>query len=269
MQLSERQTQILDFLNLKGGTLSSQEITERLNVSVQTIRKDLNELDELGLVKRVHGGITQPTQRQNLSFSKRQIINLEEKQKIALDVAAFLPKDSSVFLGIGTTPEQIAQALIPHPGLTVITNNLNATLALCQNPNIEILMVGGRVRHQDQDVVGEEATNFFRRYQVNYGIVGVGGIGAQGHLLDFSLEESHLTQTILNNSDHTLLVADHYKYLRSAPVKSGHLQQIDKFFTDTIDSELLDLCLENSVSVKMTEPQARASKPEKTEGEDA
>ncbi|WP_111495228.1 MULTISPECIES: DeoR/GlpR family DNA-binding transcription regulator [Marinobacter] len=249
MQLSERQNTILDLLRDKGGVLESGELTDQLHVSVQTIRKDLNELSEYGLVKRVYGGVTLPVQNKNLSFDNRKVINLAEKERIGQLIAGFLPEGVSIFLGIGTTPQQIAQKLIHHPGLTAITNNLNAALALCQNPNITTYCVSGRVRNADQDIVGEDATAYFRKFQVNYGICGVGGISEQGALLDFSPEEAHLTQTLLANCESRLLVADHHKFQRSAPVKSGHLRSIDRFFTDRLPEGLRPLCNEMGVEV--------------------
>lgn len=253
MHLSERHNTILALLRDKGGVLESGQLTELLHVSVQTIRKDLNELSEQGLVKRVYGGVTLPVQNKNLSFGNRQVINLTEKQTSAQLIADFLPEGVSIFLGIGTTPEQIARKLIHHPGLTVITNNLNAAVALCQNPNITTYCVSGRVRNADQDVVGEDATAYFRRFHVNYGICGVGGISDQGALLDFTPEEAHLTQTILENSESRLLVADHHKFMRSAPVKSGHLRSIDRFFTDYLPEELRPLC--DDMGVTVVEPE--------------
>ncbi len=247
--LSERQTQIIAFLTSRGGTLSSSELTESFDVSVQTIRKDLNELSDLGVVRRVHGGITLPTQSRNLSFTNRQVINLEEKKHIAKLAAAQIPNGSSLFLGIGTTPSQIAEHLVYHTGLKVITNNLNAALALCGNANIETYMVGGRIRHTDEDVVGEEATSQFRKFQVNYGICGVAGISESGNLLNFSSEESYLFKAILESSEKRILVADHHKYLRSAPVKSGHLKDFDLLLTDSIPAQLKTLCEEAELPV--------------------
>jgi len=249
MNLSERQTQIIEFLTSRGGTLSSSELTESFDVSVQTIRKDLNELSDLGVVRRVHGGITLPTQSRNLSFTNRQVINLEEKKHIAQLTAALIPNGSSLFLGIGTTPSQIAEHLIYHTDLRVITNNLNAALALCSNQNIETYMVGGRVRPTDEDVVGEEATTHFRNFQVNYGICGVAGISESGHLLNFSSEESHLFKAILENCEKRVLVADHHKFLRSAPVKSGHLKEFDVLLTDSVPPQLATLCTDAELPV--------------------
>jgi len=249
MKLTDRQTQIIEFLTSQGGTLSSSELTESFDVSVQTIRKDLNELSDLGVVRRVHGGITLPTQSRNLSFTNRQVINLEEKKHIARLTAAHIPNGSSLFLGIGTTPGQIAEHLIYHNGLKVITNNINAALALCGNTDIETYMVGGRVRHTDEDVVGEEATSQFRNFQVNFGICGVAGISESGDLLNFSSEESYLFKAILENCEKRILVADHHKFMRSAPVKSGHLKDFDLLLTDSTPPQLKALCDEAELEV--------------------
>ena len=249
MKLTDRQTQIIEFLTSRGGTLSSSELTESFDVSVQTIRKDLNELSDLGVVRRVHGGITLPTQSRNLSFTNRQVINFEEKKHIAGLTAAYIPNGASLFLGIGTTPGQIAEQLIYHTGLKVITNNLNAALALCHNTNIDTYMVGGRVRHTDEDTVGEDATSQFRKFQVNYGICGVAGISESGDLLNFSSEESYLFRAILENCEKRILVADHHKFMRSAPVKSGHLSDFDVLLTDSVSPQLEILCEEAQLQV--------------------
>jgi DeoR family glycerol-3-phosphate regulon repressor len=249
MKLSDRQTQIIEFLTSRGGTLSSSELTESFDVSVQTIRKDLNELSDLGVVRRVHGGITLPTQSRNLSFTSRQVINFEEKKHIARLAAAHIPNRASLFLGIGTTPGQIAEHLIYHTGLKVITNNLNAALALCHNASIDTYMVGGRVRHTDEDTVGEEATSQFRNFQVNYGICGVAGISESGNLLNFSSEESYLFKAILENCEKSILVADHHKFMRSAPVISGHLSDFDVLLTDVVSPQLKILCDEAQLEV--------------------
>ncbi|KDE39830.1 Glycerol-3-phosphate regulon repressor, DeoR family [Nitrincola lacisaponensis] len=241
MELSERQIKILAWLKQAGGQLSSQELTDAFHVSVQTIRKDLNELSDRGLVQRVHGGIRLPFHNRNLSFQTRQVINLDAKRRIGQTVAALLPEGATIFLGIGTTPQQVAAALIDHPGLQVITNNLNAAMALCHNPKIETLLTGGRIRPSDQDLMGEDATRFLRRFQVNYGIFGIGGLGPEGELMDFSPEESHLSRAIIENSDLRILVADSSKYLRKAPVRTATLSDTDLFVTDQITPELASL----------------------------
>lgn len=242
MALSNRQQEILNWLKQSGELLSSNQITEAYDVSPQTIRKDLNELSKRGLVQRVHGGITLPARSSNLSFANRQVINLSAKQAIAREVVKLLPEGCSIFLGIGTTPEQIGHALLHHPGLRVITNNINAALATCQNPNIETMLAGGRIRPADQDIMGEDTTRYLRRFRVNFGIFGIGGLSAKGELLDFSPEESYLSQAIIECSDQRILVADSSKYLRQAPVLTAGLDQIDQLFIDSPHEQIQQLC---------------------------
>lgn len=249
MQLTQRQQEILRLLRDQGGTISSKLLTSHFDVSVQTIRKDLNELSDLGLVKRVHGGITLPVQSRNLSFQNRQIINHEAKEMIARTLVKDIPEGASIFLGIGTTLQKIAEALIDHPGLTVVTNNINAALILCHNENIVTYLAGGMVRSSDQDTMGEETTTFLRKFQVNYGIFGIGGLGENGVLLDFSPEESHISRLILESCEKRILVADKQKYMRSAPVRTGMLSEIDRFYTDQMPDGLRPLCEKHDVQI--------------------
>ncbi|NVK17753.1 MAG: DeoR/GlpR transcriptional regulator [Methylocystaceae bacterium] len=254
MQLSDRQQLILKRLRDEGGTISSSVLTDSFDVSVQTIRKDLNDLSDLGLVKRVHGGITLPIQSRNLSFQNRQIINYEAKEMIAHRLVNDLPEGASIFLGIGTTLQKIAEALLVHPGLTVVTNNLNAALILCRNERIDTYLAGGKMRASDQDTMGEETTRYLQKFQVNYGIFGVGGIGSDGSLRDFSPEESHVSCAIMENCDQRILVADRQKYLRSAPVRTGYLKDIDRFYIDEFPEALTAVCKRANVKVISCKP---------------
>lgn len=243
MALSPRQQHIIDKLHDTSGVLSSTEITSMFNVSVQTIRKDLNELSELGFVRRVHGGISLPGNNHNISFSNRTVMNLAEKQSIARKVVTLLPENSSVFLGIGTTPQQVALALLDHPGLTVVTNNINVSLTLSNSPNIETYLAGGLVRPGDQDTMGPETTAFFSKFNIQYGVFGVGGLSQKGQLLDFSPEESSVSRTIMENSETRILVADHSKINRYAPVITGTLNDIDILVMDSVSEPFRQSCM--------------------------
>jgi DeoR family glycerol-3-phosphate regulon repressor len=168
MALSRRQQRIIDKLQDTSGVLSSKEITSLFKVSVQTIRKDLNELSELGFVRRVHGGISLPGKNHNISFSNRTIMNLAAKKNIACKVVTLLPENSTVFPGIGTTPQQVALALLNHPGLTVVTNNINVSLTLSNSPKIQTYLAGGFVRPGDEDTMGPETIAFLSKFNIQY-----------------------------------------------------------------------------------------------------
>ncbi|MGR5117249.1 DeoR/GlpR family DNA-binding transcription regulator [Vibrio astriarenae] len=249
MILSPRQKEILHFLGETNGVLSSTLLSERFAVSVQTIRKDMNDLSDKGMVRRVHGGITLPTANDNLSFSNREVVNLPAKQSIASRIVEELPEGTSIFLGIGTTPKQVAHALLDHPGLTVVTNNINAASILSRNPNLSVHLAGGQVRSSDEDTVGETATNFYRRFYIKIGIFGVGGLTEDGQLLDFTPEEADLSRAIIEQSTQSWLVADKTKLGRYAPIVSGKLGEINTLFIDESSPEIQRLCKVNQVEL--------------------
>lgn len=249
MSLSTRQKQILEYLQHAHGVLSSDLLSQRFDVSVQTIRKDMNDLSDKGMVRRVHGGISLPSPNDNLSFTNRELINLSAKQKIAQRVVKELPEGTSIFLGIGTTPKYVAQALLDHPGLTVVTNNINAALTLSRNPNIAVYLAGGAVRPSDEDTVGETTTRFYRKFNIKIGIFGVGGFNDKGQLLDFTPEESGLTRAIIEQSQQCWLVADKTKFGRYAPVVSGELSEMKRLFADEATNEFMTLCHSHQVEL--------------------
>lgn len=239
----------MDGLHQANGVLLSADITSLFDVTVQTIRKDLNELSELGLVRRVHGGIKLPSSNKNVSFSNRTVMNLAAKQNIAHKVVELLPENTSVFLGIGTTPQQVAEALLSHPGLTVVTNNINVALTLCNNTKIQTHLAGGKVRANDQDMMGPETTAFMSKFNIQYGIFGVGGLNQKGQLLDFSPEESSVSRTIIENSEERILVADHSKLTRYAPVITGALKDVDMLIMDATSEPIRKFCHELQIEL--------------------
>ncbi|MDE1212940.1 DeoR/GlpR family DNA-binding transcription regulator [Vibrio aestuarianus] len=249
VSLSSRQKDILTYLERSNGVLSSTILSNQFSVSVQTIRKDLNELSDKGMVKRVHGGICLPGANDNLSYSNRDILNLSAKQRIARQVVSELPEGISIFLGIGTTPKNVAHALLDHPGLTVVTNNINAALMLSRNPNIVVHLAGGAVRTSDEDTVGEATTHFYRQFNIKIGIFGAGGLGNKGQLLDFTPEEACLTRAIIEHSQQCWLVVDTTKLGRYAPIVSGQLFEIKRMFVDEENNAIQTLCQQSNTEL--------------------
>lgn len=207
-------------------------LAARFAVTPQTIRRTVNLLCDRGLLRRRHGGVELPPEGENLSYPARQVLNIEAKRGIARLVAAEVPEGASLFFGIGTTPEQCALALADHPGLRVMTNNLNVALALSRNPSCEITVAGGRMRNLDRDVIAGEARDFFSRFMVDIGIYGVGGVAEDGTLLDFSSDEVHMRQSLAKHCRQRFLVLDHSKFGRGATVRGGHITEATAVYTD-------------------------------------
>jgi DeoR family glycerol-3-phosphate regulon repressor len=215
------------------GFQSVENLALQFGVTTQTIRRDVNLLCERGLCRRLHGGIDLPPVAENMAYAQRQVLNHDAKRRIARCVARFVPDEASLFLGIGTTPEQCALALVHKRHLRVMTNNLHAALALSRNPSCELTIAGGRLRNLDCDVIAGEAHGFFRSFAVDIGIYGVGGVGDDGSLLDFDHDEARMRGELSSHCRQRWLVLDGSKFGRGATVRSGHITDASIVFTDS------------------------------------
>lgn len=233
MKLTDRQQTILQWVR-QAGHLEVELLAEKLEVTPQTIRRDINALCETGLLRRHYGGVSLPSATSNLPFASRQIINQSAKLQIATALAQRIPDSASVYLGIGTTVEFAARALANHQHLKVLTNNLNVASLLCSSPKIEVIVAGGQLRHNDHDLVGEETTGFFHQFRVDFGIIGTGSLDLNDGLLDFDRREASVSQAILANARERILLADHSKWDRPALARVAPFDALDLLITDVL-----------------------------------
>ena len=231
MAQSFRQTDILE-LARQYGKVTVEDLVARFGVTHQTIRRDLTELAEAGDLERVHGGAMLPSGVTNIGYEDRRDLNTGAKDSIAALCAAAIPNDCSVFLNIGTSTEAVARALLQHRNLMVITNNINVANILVANPDINIMVAGGKLRRSDGGLTGALTRDVIEQFKVDFAVIGCSALDHDGDLLDFDIEEVHVSQVILKQARQSFLVADHSKFQRTAPARIGSLGEIDSFFTD-------------------------------------
>jgi DeoR family glycerol-3-phosphate regulon repressor len=231
LSLGERHRQIQRLVQAKG-FITIDALAREFGVTPQTVRRDINTLNELNLIQRFHGGAGAASSTENVAYSQRKILCHQEKQKIAQMVARQIPDHASLFINIGTTTEAIAQALSNHKRLRVITNNLNVASIMSTNENFEVIVAGGLVRHRDCGIIGEATIDFIHQFRVDYGIIGISGIDIDGTLLDFDYREVRAARAIIDNSRKVFLAADYTKFGRNAMVRLGNIAEIDALFTD-------------------------------------
>lgn len=237
MKPNPRQLNLLAAVQAQG-SVSVEYLAEKLGVTLQTVRRDVQRMADEGLLTRFHGGVRVPGSTvENIAHRQRENLYAEGKNRIARAVAAAVPNDCALILNIGTTTEAIARALLHHRGLRVITNNLNVATILSANPKCEVIVVGGVVRGRDQGIVGEAAVDFIRQFKVDIAIIGISGIEADGTLRDYDFREVKVSQTIISHAREVWLAADSSKFNRPAMVEVGHLSQIDRLFTDAAPPE--------------------------------
>lgn len=232
MALNPRQLAMLQAVR-DNGSLRTEWLAERFEITLQTVRRDIQRLCDAGMLERFHGGVrTVDSSTRNAAHSERQRSNAAAKQRIARTVAAAIPPGASLFMNIGTTVEAVAGELLHHQGLRVITNNLHVAHVLSANRQCEVVVAGGTVRHEDLGVVGEAALSFIRQFKVDIGLIGISGIDSDGVLRDFDMREVMVARAIVAQSRQVWLVADASKFGRPAMIEMAPLKVVHTLFTD-------------------------------------
>ena len=240
--LSVRQREILAAARSEG-RVHVESLAALFDVTPQTIRRDLALMCDLRLLQRVHGGAVAIAGTSNMGYAARLQLEACAKESIGRRAAELIPNDASLIVNIGTTTEQVVRFLTRHVGLTVITNNLNVVETLRPVENVELVIAGGTVRREDGGIVGDAAVDFIGQFKVDYAVVGVSALEADGALLDFDIREVRVAKAIIDNARNVILVADGLKFQRSAPVRIGDISQVDCFVTDRPPPDpFLDCC---------------------------
>lgn len=253
--MNRRQADIVERAKVNG-SVNIEALAHDLDVTPQTVRRDIRALCDEGILLRFHGGASLATNTRNVDYRARRDIMHTEKDRIGELVAAHIPDGASLFLNIGTTTEAVARALVHHRGLKVITNNINVAILLRNGRDFEITVAGGRLRTHDLAVVGEATIDFINQFKVDFGVIGISGIDADGTLLDFDYREVRVAQAIIENARTVFLATDHTKFGRRAMVKLGNISMLDALFLDEEPpSPYREMLAESQVAVHYAPPE--------------
>ena len=247
--MSLRKGEIITLMRLEGKA-TVDELADHFGVTVQTIRRDLGELEDEGKISRVHGGAVIRSGVTNIQYEERRNLFSEAKERIAKRVARDVPDDVSLFINIGTTTEAVARELLNHSNLTVVTNNMNVANILAANESCEIIVSGGTLRRTDGGLVGDLATQMIEQFKVDIAIIGASALDEEGDLLDFDLREVRVSKSIIRHARKVFLVTDHSKFERSAPVRIASFSELDAVYIDEpLVPELARKCTEWNTKV--------------------
>lgn len=240
MKQSLRHQKIIEYVTQQG-YLSTEELVKLLEVSPQTMRRDLNELAENNLISRHHGGAAAISSAVNSDYQERKFFFSAEKERLAQAVAKIIPNGASLFIDIGTTPESIAKALLNHKDLFIVTNNINAASLLMQNQSFNIVLASGSLR-QDGGVLGESTVAFVSQFRLDFSILGISAIDQDGALLDYDYHEVQVKRAMMENAQKKILAVDPSKFSRRAIVCLGSLSEVDYLFLNKMPSnQIMDL----------------------------
>ena len=229
---NHRQKEILEELRRSGGSMRIHALAEQLQVTEETVRRNLRRLADDGIVERMHGGVRLAEETGEADFNARFQENPEAKRRIARHVAAMLPHEASLFLDIGSTTAHIADALRDHRRLVVVTNSVYVAFRLATRNENRVFMAGGMLRPHDGGAFGSDAMTFATNFKTDFAILSSAGITPKGFML-FDLDEARFSRLIMQQATTCIMAADSSKFGREAPVDIGHPSQVDCLVCDT------------------------------------
>jgi DeoR family fructose operon transcriptional repressor len=229
----ERQAEILALIRQEK-RVSVTSLAERFAVVGETIRRDLADLENRGLIRRVHGGAI-PVDRVVFEppIEARHDLMRPEKERIALAALAELPSEGSVFIEAGSTTSFLAGVLPADCSLTIVTNGGYIASSLARHPNLTVLAVGGRVRPRSLACVDDWALDTLSKLRVTVAFLGTNGLSIENGLTTPDSSEAAVKRAMLSIAQHTVLLADHSKIGVASLLRYGELDQIDMLITDS------------------------------------
>jgi len=236
MLYNDRAAFILQQLQLKS-TVKVTEIAKSLNVSVDTVRRDLKALEEQGQLKCVHGGASLPDYMLAFSnFSGREIIHIEEKRRAALKALEHLRPGSVIALNSGTTNVILAQELIKRfTDLTIVTNNVSAAMVLMQNQSLRTIVLGGDLDSLEHSTYGSICEREIGRYYPDICFLSINSVDAEAGFTDFRFAEIGI---MARNSSKVIAVMDSSKLGRRSKKVIMDNRMIDLLVMDSVEPDV-------------------------------
>jgi DeoR family galactitol utilization operon repressor len=228
-QMSEREKEIIRLLAGDPG-ISVTRMSELLNVSVVTIRSDLTDLEQKGVLVRTRGGAA-PAYHPNVL--ERQSLNVEAKSRIAQAAAAMVNDGDTIMIEAGTTTALVARHLLGKRFVNIVTNSTLILPFARTNPGIHLTVVGGEFRPASESMVGPLALAELERFHVRLAFVGTDGFSLEGGLTTHLVEGGEIVRRMAGRSELVVLVADSSKYGKVGFVRVLPVQGVHRLITDT------------------------------------
>ncbi|MGH6934466.1 MAG: DeoR/GlpR family DNA-binding transcription regulator [Dongiaceae bacterium] len=230
MLAEQRQNLIVAMVNQRG-SLSITEIQRKMKVSRETIRRDLLLLADRNALRKTHGGALS-LERSEPDITVREVTNAAGKRSIGRLAASLVPDGASVILAGGSTVQSVADALMQRHGLTIFTNSIVNCRHLAGHNKNRVYMLGGELQAINGATLGRDATAMLAHYFADFVFVGAGAVSPTGSLMDYTREEGELHSLMLQSARTAVVVADHSKFNRYAPVRVDNFEKVTHLVTD-------------------------------------
>ena len=231
---TERRQQIVDLVEQRN-SLTVAELSEHFKVSLATIRRDLGQLSERGMIERAHGGaarrVRSATTLPEPPLLNRATLQADEKRRIGKAAAAHVHDDETIIVTSGTTTAEMVPHLADRANLTVITNAINIVLALAPYPTITVIVPGGVLRNSELSLLGSLGEDAMENLRADKLFMGSSAIHTDYGLSAENFAEARSDQVLMNAAREVIVLADHTKFGRVATVRVAPLTRIRRLIT--------------------------------------
>lgn len=231
MLAEERRIQLVEWSRTEG-RIDATDAANRLNVAIETVRRDLDILQKSGMVRRVHGGaiaIDRIPHESNLR--ERRSTNIDAKRRIASVASSQIPSEGAIFVDGGTTTEMLAEYLIDRPKLLVITNSIPLGNLVAES-STPVHLLSGRLRSTTLSALGSRTISDIATFQAQVVFLGANGISLKAGLTTSDPEEAAVKQAMIKNSQEKVVLADSTKCESIFPSVFSDGSDLDRIITD-------------------------------------
>lgn len=251
--LNERKQKILELLE-KNGVVKVTELSRLFNISEVTVRNYLADMENKGLLSRVHGGaLSSYKPYYSMNLNQRLETNQSEKNKIAKSVAAMVEPNDTIMLNSGTTTLLVFRSLPLKYNLNIVTNSVSIALEAADNPNFNVILVGGSVNTKYQFTFGTDAVQQLKNYHADKLILSVDGIDAERGFTTYYDKEAEIDRTMIEQSELCIVAADYTKFGRTAFANISDTDVADYIVTNSsLNEDIYNKMCKNGLNIKLT-----------------
>lgn len=241
---SHRREYILEKLSANKVTVA--DLMAGLDVSDETIRRDLKDLEAEGLLRRIHGGAIGVTPIRDEPIKNRAEKSAKEKTTIAQLAVEQISDHTSIFLDTGSTTEALARQLGRFSDLKLYTNSVNVALTAREHFGVSVHVTPGQLRKVELDLVGYDTVDFIQNYLFDTVFMGVAGIDDERGFMDFEEDEARIRRALIKNSRNKVMLADSTKFGKAANISTAMFDEVDRLVTNSKPEEKFGQIFERS-----------------------
>ena len=228
----ERQKKFLNLLSIKD-VITISDFMTKFDISIETVRRDLSILEKQGKIEKVYGGAKLKKSILNEPvMEERMVHKLKEKDWIGKKCSEFIDDGDCIFIDSGSTTYHITKHIKDKKNLTIITNSIAVVNELI-NTDFEIIIIGGKIRHEERSIVTFDYIFNFSELNIQKSFICAGGVTVENGISDFNMQEAVTRKKIIERSKQIYVAADSSKLGRDVMISIAPLNKINFIITDS------------------------------------